>query len=113
MPKIVEKTKTDPFMKKYWDLNEAGHYKKAHDLMVTYKIDKYGADVVKAWGMEYTNPWAPVVHLQNRGYYKQGKLIWIDCYQHLSMQKFSLGENEANARISSKTRKKSRNAKFC
>ena len=47
MPKIAEKTKTDPFMKKYWDLNEAGHYKKAHDLMVTYKIEKYGADVGK------------------------------------------------------------------
>ena len=45
MPKIVGKIKTDPFMKKYWDLNEAGHYKKAHDLMVTYKIQKYGADV--------------------------------------------------------------------
>ena len=103
MPKIAEKTKTDPFMKKYWDLNEAGHYKKAHDLMVTYKIEKYGADVgqgvrqlhrlfyrlytdftcrlsfdrtpnkVKAWGMEYTSPWAPVVHLQNKGDYKQGK----------------------------------------
>lgn len=71
MPKIAEKTKTDPFMKKYWDLNEAGHYKKAHDLMVTYKIEKYGADVVKAWGMEYTSPWAPVVHLQNKGDYKQ------------------------------------------
>ena len=60
-------------MKQYWDLNEEGHYQKAHDLMVTHKIEKYGADTVKAWGMEYTSPWAPIVQLQNQGDYKQGE----------------------------------------